>query len=266
MTVGFIGGGNMANAIISGIVSSGLYKPNEIYVTDVNEEALKKYEKNGINTDTKISCAISADIVIFAVKPFILPNVLSELKEKYAQDIKNKIFATIVAGVSIEKIKNALGFNAKIIRVMPNTPALVLSAMCVLASEYAPATEEEFLNVRKIFEAVGKTEVVSENLMSAVTAVSGSGPAYVYMMIEAMADAGVRGGLSRNAATALAAQTVLGSAKMVLDTKKHPGELKDMVCSPKGTTIEAVAELEKSGFRGALISAIEKCFEKAENI
>ena len=266
MKIGFIGGGNMANAIIGGIISAGLYNPEEIYVTDVNSEILKSYEEKGINTGSGYETALSGDIVVFAVKPFILPNVLNELKDKYSEKIKDKVFASIVAGTAIEKIKTGLGFDAKVVRIMPNTPALVLSAMSVLAKECAPTTEEEFLAVKNIFGAIGKTEIVSESLMSAVTSVSGSGPAYVYMMIEAMADAGVRGGLSREAAQLLAAQTVLGSAKMVLDTKKHPGELKDMVCSPKGTTIEAVAELEKAGFRNALISAIKKCYDKAENI
>lgn len=264
MKIGFIGGGNMASAIIGGNIKAGLFSPSDIYVTDVDETALKRYESDGINCGTDYSVALLADIIVLAVKPFILPKVLKAIKDE--KNIKDKVFASIAAGVSVAQIKDMLGFDAKVIRIMPNTPALVLEGMCVLTDNYAPAKAEEFEAVKKVFSAIGKTAVMPESLISAVTSVSGSGPAYVYMMIEAMADAGVRGGLSRNDATLLAAQTVFGSAKMVLETKKHPGELKDMVCSPKGTTIEAVAELEAKGFRNALISAIEKCRNKAENM
>ncbi len=264
MKIGFIGGGNMASAIIGGNIKAGLFSPSDIYVTDVDEKALKKYENDGINCGTDYSVALLADIIVLAVKPFILPKVLKAIKDE--KNIKDKVFASIAAGVSVAQIKDMLGFDAKVVRIMPNTPALVLEGMCVLTDNYAPANLEEFETVKRVFSAIGKTAVMPESLISAVTSVSGSGPAYVYMMIEAMADAGVRGGLSRSDATLLAAQTVFGSAKMVLETEKHPGELKDMVCSPKGTTIEAVAELEAKGFRSSLISAIEKCREKAENM
>lgn len=265
MRIGFIGGGNMAEAIIGGITAAGLYKSSEVYVTDVNPDDLEKYKNKGINCSNDLDTALSGEIVIFAVKPFVLPGVLKELSVK-KEKIKDKVFVSIAAGVSVSKIKEGLGFDAKVIRVMPNTPALACEAMSVLVSDYLPADEKEFISVKNIFDAIGKTSVMPESLISAVTSVSGSGPAYVYMMIEAMADAGVSGGLARKDAYLLAAQTVLGAAKMVLDTGLHPAELKDMVCSPKGTTIEAVAELEKTGFRGALISAIEKCREKAENM
>ena len=199
-----------------------------------------------------------------AVKPFIICNMLSELVENEGKaKLENKVFASIAAGVTVQEIKNALGFDAKVIRIMPNTPAMVLEGMSVLAQECAPADEKEFAAVKNIFEAIGKTEVLPENMLNAVTSVSGSSPAYVYMLIEAMADAAVRDGIARDMAYRLAAQSVLGSAKMVLDTGKHPGELKDMVCSPRGTTIEAVAELEEKGFRSAIISAMKKCTDKA---
>ena len=265
MKIGFIGGGNMASAILGGVISAGLCETSDIFVTDVSDDALKKYELSGIKCGKSLDVALSADIVILAVKPFILPGVLknlSEMKDK----IKDKVFASIAAGYAIGKIKEGLGFDAKVIRIMPNTPALIGEGMSVLVSDYLPATDEEFESVKKIFDSIGKTAVMPESLISAVTSVSGSGPAYVYMFIEALADAGVTGGLSRNDAYLLAAQTVLGSAKMVLETKKHPGELKDMVCSPKGTTIEAVAELEKTGFRGSVISAVDACRKKAENM
>ena len=156
--------------------------------------------------------------------------------------------------------------ECRIIRVMPNTPAQVGEGMTVIAQPDKEVSQEELLQVESIFNAVGKTEIMPENMINVVTGVSGSSPAYVFMLIEAMADAGVVGGSPREKAYNLAAQAVLGSAKMVLETGKHPAELKDMVCSPKGTTIEAVAELEKRGFRSAIIEAIKKCNEKANNI
>lgn len=266
MKIGFIGGGNMANAIAGGILSAQLCKPGELYVSDVSLDALEKYEKLGVHTATSIDIVLDADILILAVKPFIIPMVLTQLKEQYSDKIKDKVFVSIAAGVPISEIKNHLGFDAKVVRVMPNTPALVGAGMSVLASEFSPVTQDEFDAVRSIFDAVGETEVLSESLLNAVTAVSGSSPAYVYMMIEAMADAAVQGGIARPIAYKLAAQSVLGSAKMVLDTKKHPGELKDMVCSPKGTTIDAVAALEEYGFRNAIIKAMERCTNKANNI
>lgn len=255
----------MAGAIIGGILEKKICKPSDIYVTDLNSEILSTYKNDGINAGTEQDVALCGDIVIFAVKPFILPDVLTELSKK-ADKIKDKIFASIVAGFSLGKIKEGLGFDAKVVRIMPNTPALIGQGMSVLATEYQPATKEEFSLVKNIFDAIGKTEVLPERLMSAVTSVSGSGPAYVYMMIEAMADAGVKGGLSREASYLLSAQTVLGAADMVLKTGIHPGELKDKVCSPAGTTIEAVAALEEAGFRNAIISAIDVCRKKAENL
>lgn len=265
MKVGFIGGGNMAGAIIGGVIKARICDKNDIFVTDVSDSVLEKYKKDEIKCGKDLDVALSADIVIFAVKPFILPDVLEKLS-LVKDEIKDKVFASVAAGITVEKIKEGLGFDAKVIRIMPNTPALIGEGMSVLVSDCLPASEEEFNCVKSIFDAVGKTAVLPESLISAVTSVSGSGPAYVYMFIEALADAGVSGGLARKDAYLLAAQTVLGSAKMVLETKMHPGELKDMVCSPKGTTIEAVAELEKTGFRGSVISAVKACREKAENM
>lgn len=262
MKVGFIGGGNMANAIVNGVISSGLCKKDEIVVCDKNSNALEKY--NDIKTSTDNKEALSADYIVLAVKPQIMPFVLEELKGYKETD--DKIFVSIAAGISVETIKNALGKNAKVSRVMPNTPALVLEGMTVVSENDGSLSEEEFKGVLDIFNSVGKTEVLPESFINTVTGISGSSPAYVYMMIEAMGDSGVLGGLPRDIAYRLAAQSVLGSAKMVLESGKHPGELKDMVCSPKGTTIEAVAELEKRGFRTALIEAIKKCNEKANKL
>lgn len=252
----------MANAIVNGVLSSGLCRKDEIVVCDKNPSALEKY--NDIKTSMDNKDALLGDYIVLAVKPQIMPLVLEELAS--FAEIKDKVFVSIAAGISVETIKNFLGKDIKVSRVMPNTPALVLEGMTVVAENDGCLSEEEFRGVLGIFNSVGKTEVLAESFINTVTGISGSSPAYVYMMIEAMGDSGVRDGLPRDTAYRLAAQAVLGSAKMVLESGKHPGELKDMVCSPKGTTIEAVAELEKRGFRTALIEAIKKCNEKANKL
>ena len=256
----------MAFAIAGGVLTAELCTEDELFISDPNPAALKKFSELGISADISNENALRADYIILAVKPFILPTVLAELKEKYAEGIREKVFISIAAGVDIASIKSALGYDAKIIRVMPNTPAMALSGMSVITLEHAPVSDAEFNAAIDIFNAVGETEILPESLLNSVIAVSGSSPAYVFMMIEAMADAAVRDGIARNAAYRLAAQSVLGSAKLLLETKKHPGELKDMVCSPKGTTIEAVKKLEECGFRNAIMSAMEACTEKANNI
>ncbi len=260
MKIGFIGGGNMAGAIVNGVLSTGLCEKNEITVCDKNKEALLKYE--GVHTSEKNLDALGADVVVLAVKPNILPLVLKEIKEAKT----DAVFVSIAAGVKIATMKEILGETAKIVRVMPNTPALVGEGMTVLAEPDKTLPAEDFVKVRAVFDSVGKTEVLKEEMINTVTGISGSSPAYVYMMIEAMADAGVRDGLARDIAYKLAAQAVLGSAKMVLDTGINPAALKDMVCSPNGTTIEAVAELEKRGFRASVIEAIKKCNDKANKM
>ncbi len=262
MKIGFIGGGNMAGAIANGVIASGLCEKSDITVCDIDAETLKKYD-SGINTSCDNKDALLCDYIVLAVKPFILSKVLEGISE---ENINGKVFISIAAGISVAEIKSILGDGAKVVRVMPNTPAQVGEGMTVIAKPDECVTEGELSDVVKIFDAVGKTEIMQESMINVVTGVSGSSPAYVFMLIEAMADAGVAGGIPRDAAYRLAAQSVLGSAKMVLETGKHPAELKDMVCSPKGTTIEAVAELEARGFRSAIIEAIKKCNEKANNI
>ncbi len=266
MKLGFIGGGNMAFAIAGGVMASSLCSEQEIFVSDPNTDALKKFTDMGISTSKQNGDVLQADYIILAVKPFILPAVLGELSEKYASEIKNKVFITIAAGVEIVTIKDTLGFDAKVVRVMPNTPAMALCGMSVIAAEHAPLFKEEFANVIEIFRAVGEVELLPESLLNSVIALTSSSPAYVFMMLEAMADAAVRDGINRKAAYHLAAQSVMGAAKLMLETGKHPGELKDMVCSPKGTTIEAVKRLEECGFRSAIMSAMQACTEKAESI
>lgn len=263
MKIGFIGGGNMADAILKGILTAGLVGKEDVVVCDKSEAALYKYK--GIKTSQDNKEALSCDYVVLAVKPFILPLVLKELKES-GKDLAKNVFISIVAGASVASIREGLDENARVVRVMPNTPAMVMEGMTVISAKEANVSEEAFSDAVRIFDAVGKTEILPENMLNTVIGISGSSPAYVFMMIEAMADAGVRDGLARDMAYRLAAQSVLGSAKMVLESGKHPAELKDMVCSPKGTTIEAVAELENKGFRSAVIDAIKKCNDKANNL
>lgn len=266
MKLGFIGGGNMAFAICSGVIKSGLLKAEDITVNDTNDSALLKFKEQNVNVSSDVLALTDCDYIIIAVKPHIVPIALENISDKYKEKIKNTVFISIAAGISVDFIKKHLGFEAKVIRIMPNTPALIGEGMSVIAEALAPVLSDEFENVKKIFESVGKIEVMPESMLNAVIAISGSSPAYVFMLIEAMADAGVRDGLSRDVAYRLASQSVLGSAKMVLETQKHPAELKDMVCSPKGTTIEALAQLEKTGFRNSIISAMKKCTDKANNI
>lgn len=266
MKLGFIGGGNMAFAIFAGVLKDGLFTPDDICVNDTDKKALEKFDKMGVLTSTELDVVTSCDYIILAVKPFILPVVLEKLQKEYKDEIKDVVFISIVAGTAVSFIKEKLSFDAKVVRIMPNTPALVGEAMSVIAKPLAPVSDDEFIDVKKIFDSIGEVEIMDENMINAVTAISGSSPAYVFMMIEAMADAGVREGIPRQTAYKLASQAVLGSAKMVLNTGKHPGELKDMVCSPKGTTIEAVAELEECGFRNSIIKAMKKCSDKANNI
>ena len=263
MKIGFIGGGNMAGAILDGVLRASLCTKGELVVCDKNPSALAKF--SGIQTAAENTVALPSDYVILAVKPQVLPCVLQEIVDS-GKDISKTVFVSIVAGASVDSIRKILGDRAKIVRVMPNTPATVLAGMTVVAEKEAQLTEEEFSGAIAIFDAIGKTEILPEQMLNSVIGISGSSPAYVFMMIEAMADAGVRDGLARDTAYRLAAQSILGSAKMVLESGMHPGVLKDMVCSPKGTTIEAVAELEKRGFRAALIEAIKKCNEKANNL
>ncbi|MGN0150226.1 MAG: pyrroline-5-carboxylate reductase [Clostridia bacterium] len=262
--IGFIGSGNMGSAIIGGIVSNNIFAPGDILVSDINKAGLKAVnEKYGVlTTEDNKETAAKADILFLAVKPNIVYKVIDEIKDTVN---KNAVIVSIVAGQSISKLAAAFECGIKIIRVMPNTPALVGEGMAAISvSENVSEAEKE--NILQIFNSFGKAELVPEYLMDAVTAVSGSSPAYVFMFIEAMADAAVMGGMPRNQAYTFAAQAVLGSAKMVLETGKHPGELKDMVCSPAGTTIEAVGVLEETGLRSSVIKAVTACIEKSKKM
>lgn len=262
--IGFIGSGNMAKAMIGGIVKSKLVDPSNVIASDLNELALENVKNEyGINITTNSKEVVKfSDIVIVAVKPNVYDIVLEGVKELIDNE---KIIVTIAAGKTIESIENVIGNDKKVIRTMPNTPALVNEGMSALCKNNN-ITDEELNMVKEIFNSFGKAEIVSEYLIDAVIGASGSAPAYVFMFIEAMADAAVLAGMPRNQAYTFAAQAVMGSAKMVLETGKHPGELKDMVCSPGGTTIEAVKTLEVEGFRSAVIKAIGDCIEKSKEM
>ena len=263
MKIGFIGGGNMGGAIIGGIVNNGIAAPSDIIVSDANKTSIEKMQSlYGIEAAKNNGEAANSDILFLCVKPNVLYSVIDEIKDI---DFDNTVIISIAAGQSIEAIENAFGKEIKLIRVMPNTPALVGEGMSAL-SPNKNVTESELAQAVELFSSFGKAEVVPEKLMDTVTAVSGSSPAYVFMFIEAMADAAVMGGMPRQQAYTFAAQSVLGSAKMVLETGKHPGELKDMVCSPAGTTIEAVAVLEDMGLRAAVIEAMRSCMEKSKEM
>ena len=260
--IGFIGGGNMGGAIIAGIRKANLVDGNALMVSDKNKEALKRLEENYevLTTFDNKEVASFADILFLAVKPNLFSEVIAEIKDIVKKDV---LIVSIAAGKTIKEIETTFGKNIKLVRTMPNTPAMVgegMSALC--PNEFV--SEEEVIFVKEIFSSFGTAEVIKESLIDAVIGISGSSPAYVYMFIEAMADAAVMGGMPRKQAYTFAAQAVLGSAKMVLETGIHPGELKDMVCSPGGTTIEAVVELEKQGMRSAVMEAVKVCMDKSK--
>lgn len=261
MNIGFIGCGNMGQSMVGGIVSSDAADSKNVMVCDHHDEKLNLVkEKYGVlvSKDSK-EIAKFSDVLILAVKPNAYENTIKNIKD----DVKSSvIIVSIGAGISIDFIEKRFERKIKVVRVMPNTPALIGEAMSAICPN-AEVKKEELDSVIKIFESFGKAEVVPEKLMSVVTAVSGSSPAFVYMFIEALADGAVMYGMPRDKAYKFAAQSVLGSAKMVLETGKHPGILKDDVCSPSGTTIDAVYSLEKNNFRGTVMDAVKVCTEKA---
>ncbi len=264
MKIGFIGLGNMASAIIGGILAKQILKPEDIVGADkLPEAAQKAHEKFGIGIcKDNIETVQKSEILFLAVKPVYLAEVIAQMKDNVND---NTVIVSIVAGKTIAWIEKEFGRTIKLVRCMPNTPALVGEG-CTAMSPNTAVTAQEEAEVLRLLQAFGKAHKISENLMDAVVGVSGSAPAYVFLFIEAMADAAVLAGMPRKQAYEFAAQAVLGSAKMVLETGTHPGELKDMVCSPAGTTIEAVKVLEEMGMRAAVMNAVEACIEKSKNL
>lgn len=258
--IGFIGGGQMGSALIGGFLGAGLFDADQIYVMDILQTKLDSLEASygvrNTSSDRKTGYGYlvdSCDIILLAVKPQQLQDVLGSIKDLGWRD--SQLAVSIVGGARTSAIEKELG-TVRVVRVIPNTPMLV-GAGASGVSRGALATEEDAQLVHRMFSALGVSYVVPENLIDPITALSGAGPAYVYMLIEAMADGGVEMGIPRDIAQTLAAQTVKGAAEMVLKSAEHPGRLKDNVCSPGGCTIAGVRALEKGCFRGTVMDAIE---------
>jgi pyrroline-5-carboxylate reductase len=262
--VGFVGAGNMGEALIKGLLAASLVPAEAIYATDARLERLKELDRQyGIQIAADNTELVRhVDIVIMAVKPQIMEPVLKEIAHSVT---RRKLLISIAAGVSTAKVRAALGKDARLIRVMPNTPALVLEGVTAIAK--AEGLEPGDLDIAgEIFCAVGRVVVLDEELMDAVTGLSGSGPAYVAVVIESLADGGVKMGLDRLTAMTLATQTVLGAAKLLLETGLHPGALKDMVSSPGGTSIAGIAALEEGGIRTTFIKAVERATQRSREL
>ena len=258
--IGFIGMGNIGYAILRGLLET--YAPEELLFTDKNLERCEAVKKETGVGFLKENAEVAANVkfLILAVKPVVYPAVLADLKDAVREE---QIVISVAPGITVSSVREALGGFRRIIRIMPNTPALVGAGMTGYTLEEKLFTQEEIGEARGILKSFSEIVQVEERLMDTVTTVSGSGPAYVYMFINALADAGVRYGLTKKDAIRMAAQTVYGSAKMVLETGEHPEVLRDNVCSPGGTTIAAVAAMDEAGFRNAILKGCEACYYKS---
>jgi pyrroline-5-carboxylate reductase len=263
-TLGFVGGGNMAAALIKGLLHSKVVPPEGIVVSDVKQERLDLLkEKHGIRTTTDNHALVrDVDVVVLSVKPQVIDKVLGAI----GKDVKpTQLVVSVAAGVPVVAMEARLPQGTRVVRTMPNTPATVDAGATAIAAG-THATEDDLEVSRKLFSAVGRVVTLDESLLDAVTGLSGSGPAYVMLMIEALADGGVKVGLHRDTALLLAAQTVYGSAKLLLETGEHPGRLKDMVTSPGGTAIAGLHTLESGGLRRTLIDAVEAATNRAATL
>ena len=261
--LGFLGGGRMAEALINGVLSAKRYRPDQIHVADPDKERLDHLKtRYGVQVGAaNHEVAGLSDVVVLAVKPQVMADALRGIRDV----LTKHLLISIAAGVTISRIRDVCGPAARIIRAMPNTPAMVGEGITALA--IGQNVEEDAVDCAgEIFRSVGRVVTIQEPLMDAVTGLSGSGPAYVFLMIEAMADGGVKMGLSRETASLLAAQTVLGAARMVLETGQHPARLKDQVASPGGTTIAGLHRLEQGGVRAVLIDAIETATKRSQEL
>jgi len=260
-----IGTGNMGEALLSGLISSGSSHPKNIICTDIREDKLKSMEEKygAATTADNIKAVEASEIIIYAVKPQIIASVLRETAS--CLDM-SKLIISIAAGVPLAAIESCLNKELRLIRVMPNIAAFVKESASVIAAG-GKATEEDIKLSLAIFDSMGKSIFLKENiLMDAITGLSGSGPAYIFLIVESMADAGVKMGLSREDALFLSSQTVLGAAKLLIETKEHPGRLKDMVTSPGGTAIAGIHTLEKGGLRTTLINAVEVATKRSKEL
>lgn len=261
--IGFIGIGNMGYAMLNGCLH--YFDKADILITDVNTQRMEE-----VGRETGVTCAYSnaecanrCKYIVLAVKPQFYPQVLKSIENVV---MERHVIISIAPGKRIDSIRESLGKPVRIVRAMPNTPALIGEGMTGVCIPEGTLDPEEREIIETFFQSFGRMCVVEEKMLSTVTCISGSSPAYVYMFIEALADSAVKYGMSRKDAYMFASQTVAGAAKMVLETGKHPGELKDMVCSPGGTTIAAVAALEEEGFRSSIIKAADACYKRAEEL
>ncbi len=262
--IGFIGAGVMGKAIIGGLIESGYVKKENIFASEINQELANK-----VSSELGISASIdnnkvaeSSDILFICTKPFIIKKVLEDISNSLGE---KTLVISIAAGVSSETIENSINKSIPVIRTMPNTPVLVKEGMVALCRG-KHATDEHIELTKNLFEQTGKCIEVPEKLINAVTGISGSGPAFMYLIIEALADGGVKKGLPKKTAIELAAQTALGAAKMVLETGKHPAILKDEVTTPGGTTIAGLMTMEEHGVRSALAKTVQSTAEKADEL
>ena len=263
--IAIIGAGNMGEALISGLIVSGSSKPESIICTDVRESRLKEIKKEyGVRTtENNVDAVEASDIIVYAVKPQIIAAVLKETAQKLDM---SKLVISIAAGVPMAAIESCLNKNLRLIRVMPNIAAAVKEAASAIAAG-GHATDEDVDLAMEIFNSIGKCVFLKENyLMDAITGLSGSGPAYIFLIVDALADAGVKMGLSREEALFLSTQTVLGAAKLLMETGEHPGQLKDKVTSPGGTAIAGLATLEEGGLRTTLIHAVEAATRRSKEL
>jgi pyrroline-5-carboxylate reductase len=264
LKLGFLGGGKMATALAKGFIHAGLATADSILASDPYEAARKAISRDaGIKTTAaNVEVLEFASVIVLAVKPEQVNDVLAEAQPVFTD---KHLLISIAAGVTLARMEAALPAGARVVRVMPNTPALVGASASAFAAGKSTTAEDAQL-AQKLFSCVGVALQVKESLLDAVTGLSGSGPAYVFLMVEALSDGGVAAGLPRDIATKLAAQTLLGSAKLLLETGQHPGALKDMVTSPGGTTIEGLHELEKAGVRGAFINAVRAATDRSKRL
>lgn len=262
-TIGFVGAGNMAEAMIRGLLRGNDFAPEQVRASGPREERMRELrEAYAIDATTDNKRAASSEIVVLSVKPQILSRVLDEVADVISPDA---LVISIAAGVPVTAIQGRLAGGTRVVRAMPNTPALVDAAATAIAGG-EHARESDLEDAKRIFDAIGLTVILEESQLDAVTGLSGSGPAYVFLILEALSDAGVKVGLSRRTAQLLAAQTVLGSAKLLLETNEHPGRLKDMVTSPGGTAITGLHTLENGGVRTTLMNAVEAATRRSREL
>ena len=262
MKIGFLGAGAMGGAILSGALNSGVVAPEDAYVFDLAKTIQEKYRALGCNiVDSAVELGHSADMVVVSLKPQYAEGGLKQLEDS----LEGKALVSIMAGLTTETLRRWTSGNFRLLRLMPNTPALVGAGAFALDAD-TDLTEEEKEFAERLFSSIGIVEWMPEHLIDTACGLSGAGPAYIYIVIEALADGGVLMGLPRPTARRLAAQTVYGAAKMVIETGGHPDELKDMVCSPGGNTIVGVKALEEHGVRGAFIDAVGRATEKAQEL